>query len=38
MTLIDIALLYEREHRKNDTVPYNDILKKLTSDIEEALK
>jgi cell division protein ZapA len=38
MTLIDIALLYEREHRKNDTVPYNDILQKLTSDIEEALK
>ena len=38
MNLIDIALLYEREHRKNDTVPYNDILQKLTSDIEEALK
>ena len=38
MTLIDIALLYEREHRKNDAAPYNDILKKLTSDIEEALK
>ena len=38
MTLIDIALLYEQEHRKNDAAPYNDILKKLTSDIEEALK
>ena len=38
MTLIDIALLYEREHRKNDAAPYNDILQKLTSDIEEALK
>ena len=38
MTLIDIALLYEREHHRNDTVPYQDILNKLTSEIEEALK
>ena len=38
MTLIDIALLYQKTKRKNDTGPYNDILKKLTSDIEEALK
>jgi len=38
MTLIDIALMYERERGKNDTTPYDQILKKLTSDIEEALK
>ena len=38
MTLIDIALLYERECGKNDTTPYNDILTMLTSEIEEALK
>ena len=38
MTLIDIALMYEREHGKNDTTPYDDILAKLTSEIEEALK
>ena len=38
MTLIDIALLYEREHCKNDTAPYDTILSRLTSEIEEALK
>lgn len=38
MTLIDIALLYEREHGKNDTAPYDTILSRLTSEIEDALK
>ena len=38
MTLIDIALLYERERGKNDTAPYDSVLSKLTSEIEEALK
>ena len=38
MTLIDIALLFERESAKNDTAPYDDILTKLTSEIEEAMK
>ena len=38
MTLIDIALWYERERGKNDTAPYDGILAKLTSEIEEALK
>lgn len=38
MTLIDIALRYERERGKNDIGPYDQILNKLTSDIEEALK
>ena len=38
MALVDIALMYEREKGKNDTAPYDDILTKLTSEIEEALK
>lgn len=38
MALIDIALRYEKNEGKNDTAPYNDILHKLTSEIEEALK
>jgi len=37
MTLIDVALMYERERGKNDTAPFKDILSKLTSEIEEAL-
>ena len=38
MTLIDIALMYERVKHRNDTVPYNDVLQKLTSEIEEVMK
>ena len=38
MALIDIALRYEKNEGKNDTAPYNDILHKLTSEIEEAMK
>ncbi len=38
MTLIEIALRYERELAKNDTVPYDNILSQLTSEIEEELK
>jgi cell division protein ZapA len=38
MTLIDIALMYERERGNHDTDLYNSILTKLTSEIEEALK
>lgn len=38
MTLIDIALMYERQRAKNDTAPYESVLAKLTSEIEEALK
>ena len=33
-----IALMLERERGKNDTAPYDGILAKLTSEIEEALK
>ena len=38
MTLIDVALMYEREHGKSDTAPFHDVLAKLTSEIEEALE
>ena len=38
MTLIEIALRYEREHAKNDTTPYDNILSQLSSEIEDALK
>ena len=38
MTLIEIALRYERERGKNDTEPYANILSQLTSEIEDALK
>ena len=38
MSLIDIALMYQRERSKNDTQPYDNILSRLTSEIEEALK
>ena len=38
MTLIEIALRYEKELGKNDTTPYDNILSQLTSEIEEALK
>ena len=38
MSLIDIALMYQRERSKNDTQPYDDIFSRLTSEIEEALK
>lgn len=38
MSLIDIALRYEKESGRNDTQPFHDILEKLTGEIEEALK
>ncbi len=37
MALVDIALRYEKESRRNDTAPYCDILNKLTSEIESTL-
>jgi len=38
MALIEIALRYEKEVLRNDTKPYSDILTRLTSELEEALK
>ena len=37
MTLIDIALSYERAKDRNDVGPYNDMLTRLTAEIEETL-
>lgn len=38
MAMLDIALRYKKESARNDTAPFNDILSKLTSEIEDALK
>jgi len=38
MALVEIALRFEKESKRNDTKPYRDILTKLTSEIEEAIK
>jgi cell division protein ZapA len=37
MTLIDVALMYEKERSNNDTLPYDNVLARLTSEIEAAL-
>ena len=37
MTLIDIALMHQKERSHNDTSPYDNVLAKLTREIEEAL-
>ena len=37
MTLIDIALMYQKERTHNDTSPYDNVLARLTAEIEEAL-
>ena len=38
MTLIEIALRYQKELGKNDTTPYDNILRQLTSEIEDVMK
>jgi cell division protein ZapA len=37
MTLIDIALMYQKERGHNDTLPYDNVLARLTKEIEDAL-
>ena len=37
MTLVDIALMYQKEHSHNDTMPYDDVLARLTAEVEDAL-
>jgi len=37
MTLVDIALMYQKERSHNDTTPYDNVLVKLTAEIEAAL-
>ena len=38
MTLIDVALMYQKEHSHNDTSPYDNVLARLTAEMEDALK
>ncbi len=37
MTLIDIALLYQKERTHNDTSVYDNVLTRLTCEIEDVL-
>ncbi len=37
MTLVDIALMYQKERSHNDTTPYDNVPAKLTAEIEAAL-
>ena len=37
ITLIDIALMHQKERANNDTSPYDNVLARLTAEIEEAL-
>ena len=37
MVLLDIALSYQKERIHNDTAPYDNVLARLTTEIEEAL-
>ena len=37
MTLVDIALLYQKEHSHNDTSVYDNVLARLTGEIESVL-
>lgn len=38
MALVDIALRYEREAKRNDVTPISDAIRKLSVEISEALK
>jgi cell division protein ZapA len=38
MAMLDIAFRFEKESSSNDTKPFTDILGKLTTEIEDALK
>lgn len=37
MTMVDIALQYQKEHFCNDTEPYDDVLSQLSAEIEKVL-
>jgi cell division protein ZapA len=37
MTMLDIALQYQKERSSNDTLPYDNVLARLTQEMEEAL-
>ena len=37
MTLIDVALQYQKERFRNDTAPYDDVLSQLSAEIDNVL-
>jgi cell division protein ZapA len=38
MSLIDIALMYQKERANKDTMPYENVLTRLTKEMEEVLE
>lgn len=38
MVLVDVAMMYQREHEKKDTEALVNVIGKLTSEIEDTLK
>jgi cell division protein ZapA len=38
MVLVDVALLLQRQSQRNDTSPYNNVIERLTKELEQALK
>ena len=38
MVLVDVALMYERQAKRNDTSEYNNVIERLTKEIEQTLK
>ena len=37
MTLVDVALMYQKERAHNDTSPYDNVLARLAAEMEEVL-
>ena len=37
MAMVDISLRYKRESKRNDFLPYSEMLEKLSKDIDNAL-
>lgn len=38
MVLVDVALQYQKQSKRNDTTPYNNVIERLTKELEQALK
>lgn len=38
MVLVDVALQYQKQSNRNDTTPYNNVIERLTKELEQALK
>lgn len=38
MVLLELAFRYERESKKNDVVPYQELISKLTKEVEDVME